>query len=32
MNEIKYRNFKIGVFLADEHQSDQTKMLQMIFV
>ena len=28
MSEIKYGNFEIGVILANEHQSDQKKMLQ----
>ena len=32
MNEIKYVIFKSAVLLANEHQSDQTIMLQMISV
>ena len=32
MSEIKYGISKSALLLANEHQSDQKKMLQMIFV
>ena len=32
MNEIKYGNLKSAVIPANEHQNNQKKMLQMIFV
>ena len=32
MTEIKYEISKSAVLLANEHQSDQKKMLHMIFV